>query len=268
MNPVSRRKRTPNWVSAASLLGLILVSVLMVLVLDASSIANPTIPLGSGGPNNKQGPTGTLAVDLFSNANETNRLSLPTNSTYPIGEWPVTATMVSNSSSPTTYALFTDTKGGAVAEVAPGNYTLSFTVESETVVVPVTVQLQNITRAIITVTGADFPIVYSEESTGTLTTAGLQSSMYVEVAASPAVPNATQSVVIKSQDAVAGAGRIAYATVVSQEPTSGGKEWLQLDTQQPFDPVNATSIYLTSWSYSTFVTITRPPLAGGVSADV
>lgn len=262
-----RRAKTSRWVSALSILGLILVSVLMVLVLDASSLVNPTIPLGSGSPNNKQGPTGALVVDLFSNTNETSRLSLPTNSQYPIGEWPVTVTQVTNSSTPTTYALITDTKGGAYQQVSPGKYTVSFTVESITIKVPVTVQLQNVTRAIITVTGADFPIVYSEESTGVLTPGGIQSSMYVEVAASSPIVNASEPVVIKSQEAVAGQGRIADATVITQEPASHGTEWLQLVTQQPFSPVNATSIYLTTWTYSAYVTMT-PIGLNGVSADL
>ncbi len=251
---------------ALSLLGLILVSVLMVSVLDAGALTDPTVPPGGAGPAG-EGPTGYLVVDMFSNTNENSKLSLPTaNSTYPIGEWPVTVSYATHSASSTVYPMVTDSQGGAEQTLPAGSYVVSFTVEAVTVNVPVTVQVQNVTRAVINVTGTAFPIVYSEESPGSLTKSGAESTMFVLVAGPPPV-NKSESVVIKSQDAAEGPGEFADATVTSQGSSSQGSGWLQLSTQQPFDPVNATSIYLTTWTYSASVTTTVDP-SNGFSVDL
>lgn len=261
-----RRTRNFGLATVLFLLGLIAVSVLVVLVADAGALASPTIPFGGSGTSS-QGPTGYLVVDIFSNTNENSRLSLPsTNSTYPVGQWPVTVTNSTHSAGSVVVPLITDPHGGAEQTLSAGNYTVGFSIESLTVQVPVTVQAQKVTRAIINITGNAFPITYSEESPGTVTESGFQSSMFVRVAGPSPIAAASKSVVIKSQGAMAGTGRFENATVVS-ELTGQGVEWLQLATQQPFNPVNATSIYLTTWAYSSLVT-TSAVGPNGYSVDV
>lgn len=261
-----KSSRTSRWVSAFALIGLVLISLLMVLVLDASSLANPTIPLGPGNAG-KQGPTGALVVRLFSNQNETDKLSLPTSSSnLPIGEWPVLVTTITNSSSPTSYTMVTDTRGGSQIDLPPGQYMVSFLDESLAVKLPVTVQVNVETKLVVTVDGAAYPLLYSEESGLQLTPNGVQSTMYLEVSSHSQVANVSEPVVIKAESTIPGSGHLVDATVLSSEVSGSGTQWLELATASPLNPVDANSIYLTTWIYYPQVTMT-PIGLNGVSSD-
>jgi hypothetical protein len=255
--------KSSKLVSALAILGLIVVSVLMVLVVDASSFVNPLAPTGIVNPSLKQGPTGTLVVDLFTNQNETNRISLPMNTLIPLGEWPVTVTEVNSSEH---FSMITNTQGGSLQQLSAGSYVVSFPDESLNVAIPVQVAVGNVTRLEVKVYGTAYPLAYSEES-GVLLTAGTaQSAMYVEVQSSTPVANASEPVILKVHGVIQGTGDLIPATVISYEPPSQGTQWLELGTSAPLNPVNASEIYLTTWTYSAFTTMT-PIGLGGVTAD-
>jgi len=258
-----RAAKSSKLVSALAIMGLIVISLLMVLVLDASSFVNPLAPVGNGSSGLKQGPTGTLVVDLFTNQNETDRILLPMTTLIPLGEWPVTVAQVNSSQH---FSMITNTQGGSLQQLAAGSYVVSFQDESLKVNIPVQVALGNVTRLEVKVYGTAYPLAYSEESGVLLTAGSPQSAMYVEVRSSTPVANASEPVILKVHGVIQGTGDLIPATVISYEPPSQGTQWLELGTSAPLNPVDASEIYLTTWTYSQLIT-TTPIGLGGVSAD-
>lgn len=242
--------------SALAILGLIIISLLMVVVLDSSSLVNPVVPL-TGTPNQSPLPAGTLVLELFSNQNESDRLSNPTNQQFPIVGWSSILSQASNASSPYTQLyILTTNESGIVAQSLPaGPYILHLDVEALNAKIPIDVFAGNETLMSVRVFGAAYQLLYSEESNLVPTVAGAQSNIYVEINSSTSVADAGEQILLKAHEGNGGAGYLVNATVVSERPPTGGKQWLELGTASSFDPVNVTSIYLTTWRYYPFTTV-------------
>src|SRR3989442_1350454 len=110
-------------------------SILLVLFLDSSSLANPTLPFQNGNPKSAPGPTGTLVVQARTNQNETDVLSSPTSQLLALGEKGMTVTAADNSSSPV--LLVTDTQGGVLQQLAPGHYFVRLAYQTLSIKIPV-----------------------------------------------------------------------------------------------------------------------------------
>jgi hypothetical protein len=257
-----RKAKSSTTTSSLSIFGLILISIVLVLFLNSASIANPTLPIQSANPKAVPGPTGTLVVQVHTNQNQTDVLSNPTNRLFPLGERAITVTLADNSSSPT--LLITDTQGGALQQLAPGRYVVRLPDPTLNIKVPVQIFVGNETKVKLTISGAAYPVVYSEV-TGVLPVAGkVQSDMFVEVRSSAPVANVSDQVLLKVRIGALG-GTLANATVLAQQPPTSGNEWLELGASTPIDPVSATSIVLTTWTYSSSITV--QPIGTYVSAD-
>ena len=250
-----------------AIMALVLISLLMILVVDASSLASPTIPLGGSSSNGKPGLTGALVVCLFSNVNETNPLALPgTGPLLGISQKAMRVTQA-NVSAPTSIALFTTTRGGVEQNMAPGSYVISLQDESLSIRIPIQIQQENVTTVEVRVHGSAFSVQYSEQSGVLLTPGGVQSGVYVQLNSSTPVASTGEPVIVKVLGQTQSSGQTLNATVVSQEPPSQGTQWLQLGTAARLNPVDATSIYMTTWSDSLIGPTISPIEVGGVSAD-
>jgi hypothetical protein len=244
-------------------LGLIGTSILLVLFLNSSSLANPTLPFQNSAPKQVPGPTGTLVVQVHTNQNQSDLLSSPTSQFFPWGEKGMTVTAADNSSAP--QLLITDTQGGALQELAPGHYFVRLADQTLSIKIPVQIFVGNETKVKLTISGTAYPIVYSEES-GVIPAAGkLQSNMFVELRSSAPVANVNDQVLLKVRGGAPGVGYLANATVLAQQPPTQGNEWLELGASTTINPVNATSIVLTTWTYSSSITV--QPIGTYVSAD-
>jgi len=245
-------------------LGLIGTSILLVLFLNASSIANPTLPFHDKSPNPVPQPTGTLVVQVHTNQNETDGLSNPTNRSFPLGEKGLTVTTADNARGP--QVMITDTQGGALQELAPGRYVVRLSDQTLSIKVPVQIFAGNETKVKLTITGTAYPVVYSEESGVVLAAGKVRSDMFVQLRSSASVASVDDLVLLRVRGGAPGVGYTANATVLAQQPPTQGTEWLELGTSTTINPVNATSIFLTTWTYSSAVTI-QPIGFAGVSAD-
>jgi hypothetical protein len=259
-----RTEKSTRLTSSLAILGLICTSVLLVLFLNASSLANPTLPFQNNSPNPVPGPTGTLVVQVHTNQNETDRLSNPTSRLFPLGEKGLTVSPADNSSNP--QILITDTNGSQLQELPPGRYVVSLSDQTLNIRVPVQIFVGNETKVKLTISGTAFPVVYSEES-GVFPAVGkIRSDMFVELQSSTPVASVNDQVLLKVRGGAPGVGYLANATVLAQQPPNQGVEWLELGASTTINPVNATSIFLTTWTYSSVVTMQRIGFAG-VSAD-
>jgi len=258
-----RPGETSRMVSVLSLLGLILVSIFMVLVLNSGALANPTLPFQNGNPSSGAGPTGTLVVQLSTNQNETDRLANPANHLLPLGEKAMTVTPADNSSSP--QVLITDTRGGVLQEMPAGRYILRLVDETLDIMIPVQVSVGNLTKLKVTILETAYPVAYSEESGILLTGGKPQSNMFVQLAANAPVAGLNDQVLLKVHLGGPGVGYLSNATVLAAQPPDGGSQWLQLGSEAAINPVSATSIVLTTWAYSSSVSVSVIPLV--VSAD-
>jgi len=260
----SRAAGSTRGTSALAILGLICTSVLMVLFLNASSIANPTLPFQNNSPNPVPGPTGTLVVQVYTNQNETDILSNPTNSSFALGQKGMTVTLADNSSNP--HTMITDTRGGSLQELAPGRYVVRLWDQILRISVPVQILAGNETKVRLTIDVTGYPVVYSEESGVVPTVGKVRSDMFVELQSSALVASVDDQVLLKVRGAAPGVGYLSNATVLAQQPPTQGTEWMELGASTAINPVNATSISLTTWTYSSVVTVDPIGLAG-VSAD-
>ncbi|HYR04131.1 MAG TPA: hypothetical protein VEO75_01980 [Nitrososphaerales archaeon] len=250
--------------SSLAILGLIGTSILLVLFLNASSLANPTLPFQNNSPTPVPGPTGTLVVQVHTNQNETDRLSNPTNRSFALGQKGFTVTVADNSSNP--QIMITDTKGGSLQELAPGRYVVRMSDQTLSIKVPVQIFAGNETKVRLTINGTAYPVVYSEES-GVFPAVGkVRSDMFVELQSSTSVASVNDLVLLQVREGAPGVGYLANATVLAQQPPTQGTEWLELGASTTINPVNATSISLTTWTYSSVVTM-QPIGIAGVSAD-
>lgn len=263
-------KSSSKLVTVVSIVGLIVVSLLIFNEFDSASLVNPMSPI-VGGPNNP-GPTpdynGTLVVDLTSNQNQNNKnLTTPTNQTSPLGDWPVTVTTANSTSGYSSYSLTqtfsltTKANGQAAMQITEGAYDVQILDQTLNMTIPVPIYAGNETLLQVNVMGSVYPVLYSEESGLILTPISAQYGTYAEVHSSSSVANVSAPVILR---VVNGAGtHLLNATVVAQEPPTQGSQWLQLGTPSAVDPVSATSIYLTTWTYTSFTTITVSSLLVG-----
>jgi hypothetical protein len=256
-----RAARKSRLVGSLSLLGLIIFSMLIVIVLDSSSLATPALPFRGGPPSGNPGPTGTLAVRLLSNQNQSEMFANPSPSPAPIGRpFPVAGrsmkvSQAANSSNPFSAVLVTDSRGYASLELAPGQYAVSLSDESLDVIIPVEVTAGNQTTLTVDIRGTAYPLIFSEESGVRPAAGGLKSDVYAEVRASTAVANVSEPVILEVHGTAPGSGYRVNATVISRHLGALGTEWLELGAAGSVDPVNATSIVLTTWTYSAFMTV-------------
>jgi hypothetical protein len=264
-----RSAKSSNVTSTMAVLGLIIISVLMVLVLNSSSLVNPVSPPTGPPPNSPGGPTGTLVLYLVSNTNESNPISNPTDGQIPISGLAAIVSLVTNSSSTplTQPQLMTTAKDGiATRPFPPGSYLIRFPIEALNVQVPVHVSAGNQTVVNIAVFGTAYQLLYSEESNVVPTNVGVRMSMYAEVGASSSVANDSEQVILKMHEGTGVGGYLLNATVVSQQPPAAGKEWLEMGASSALNPVNVTSIYLTTWRYISLVTVGPEGLSGATGA--
>lgn len=237
-------------VSAAAILGLVLVSVAMVFLIDTSSLANPTVPLTQNNPGAARGPGGVLLVRLSSNQNDTGPASDPLNVMLALGGRDVFVTPAASSTSGVVeeYVMTTDGDGFAREYLAAGAYLVGIKDETLDIQIPVQIAVGNETQLGVSIVGTAYPVVYSEASQMVPAGQGPRSEVYVEVPSYTPVANDSEAVMLDVHQG-AGGSRV-NATVVSQEQPFQGTDWLELGTATPVDPLNATSIVLTTWRYS------------------
>jgi len=247
-----------------AILGLIATSILLVLFLNASSLANPTLPFQNNSPHPVPGPTGTLVVQIHTNQNETDSLSNPTSKLFALGQKGLKVTAADNSTN--LRLMVTDTRGGSLQELAPGRYVVRLSDQTLSISVPVEIFAGNETKVKLTINGTAYPILYSEESGVVPTLGKVRSDMFVEIESSASVASVNDLVRLTVRGAAPGVGQLANATVLAQQPPTQGTEWLELGASTAINPVNATSIVLTTWTYSSVVTV-QPYGPAGVSAD-
>jgi hypothetical protein len=243
--------------SSMAILGLIVLSMLIVLILNSSSLVSPVLPIQGGTQSGAPGPDGTLVVQLLSNQNERDRLSNPTDKLSAIGDKAMIVSQATNSSNPFSQVLVTDAGGAVSQSMSPGPYVVSLMDEALDINIPVQISPGNTTKLMVTIYGAAYPLIYSEES-GVRPAAGSpQSNMYVELRSPTPVANVSEPVILKVYGTAPGAGYLVNATVVSRQQPTQGTQWLELGAAVMVDPVNATSIILTTWTYSSFIEV-RP----------
>jgi hypothetical protein len=250
-----RAAKTSKLVSFIAIFGLIALSILIVLILDSSSLASPTLPFNGNTPNKNPGPTGILVVQLASNQNQSNSFPNPLNMALPVEHKEMTVSEVTNSSSQYSVVLRTDYRGYASQQLSPGPYVVNLQDESLNVNIPVKISVGNETDLVIKISGSAYPLVYSEESGVSPTAKGPQSNMYVELLAGTPVASVNERVILKVQGENSGTTYPVNATVLSSQPPIQGTQWLELGTATAVDPVNATSIVLTTWTYSSFIMV-------------
>src|SRR5712664_128190 len=175
-----RTAKSTRLTSSLAILGLIGTSAVLVLFLNASTLANPMLPFQNTPPNAVPGPTGTLVVQVHTNQDENDMLSNPTSQpVFAIGEKAMTVTVADNSSSP--QILITHTLVGVLQNRAPGRYVLRLADQTLNIKVPVQIFVGNETKVKITVQGTAYPLLYSEESGVLLKGGKAQSNMIVEL---------------------------------------------------------------------------------------
>jgi hypothetical protein len=268
---ILRVAKTSRLVSALSILGLIVCSAVIVLILNSSSLVNPTLPFQKGKPNGDTGPTGTLAVQLYSNDNQTEKFAhivkraFPPSPQFFLANKALEVTQATNSSSPLKQSVVTNTHGHVELEEPPGAYVVNLMDESLNISIPVRVFAGNETDVVVDIYGAAYPLNYSEE-TGVRPSNGIFSSiMYAELRSSAPVANLSEAVILEVHGATPDAGYTVNATVISRESPGNNTQWMQLGALQPINPVNATSMVLTTWTYRSAVSVTPNRLIPGAS---
>lgn len=253
-----RPARSSRVVSALAILGLIFVSTFTILVLNSGSIPNPTIPFQVSNPNGNSGLTGVLVVQLYTNQDLKDILADPRNGYAGLGEKALTVTPANNSTSPT--ALITDSCcGGALQELPAGHYVVRFVDEVLDVKIPVQVFVGNLTKLKVFITEKAYPVVYSEVSGVAFSGGRPISTAFVELNSSAPAASVGRQVLLKVRQGVPGVGYISNATVMAQQPPRRGAQWLELGAQNAIDPVRATAIILSTWTYSNSTTFMPTP---------
>lgn len=260
---ILRAAKSSKLVSFLAVIGLIVTSILMLGLFNSAPVS-PTRTLQSGRNSPKEALTGTLVVQLLTNQNESDRLSNPTNQLLALGGKAMTVTEADNSSNPLATVLVTDATGRVSQELPPRHYVVDLVDETLSIEIPVQVSIGNETKVEVTIYGAAYPLVYSEESGVIPAAGGAQASMFVELRSSSPIANVSEPVLLRVHGAAPGVGYLVNATVIGQQPPSQGAQWLELGTEGMVDPVNATSIVLTTtWTYSSSITV--QPIGGYVS---
>jgi hypothetical protein len=261
---VRRAARTSRLVSSLAILGLIVASLFIVLTIDSSSLANPVLQFPPGFPIGGRGPMGTLGVRLLSNQNQSERFANPSPPSrgwpFPVAHKVVIVTQAGHSSAGLfSEVLETDSGGFTSTLLSPGRYLVSLRDETLDISIPVEIQNANQTTVFVNMSAAAYPLVYSEES-GVLSTAGGgQSNVYAELSTSAPVADVSEPVILEVHGTAPGSGYLVNATVLSRQPPTQGAEWLGLGAAGTIDPVNATSLVLTTWTYLAVTKMQGPP---------
>ena len=258
-----RPGRSSKLISALAVLGLILISTFMVVLLNSTLLVETVPQRSNGNTNSSSGAEGGLLVQLFTNENESNVLGSPTSQVVPLGNKTMVVTQDINSSKAISNVLVTDFRGVVVTGEPPGPYLVKINDRTLNISIPIVITVGNVTNLEVTIYGAAFPLVYSEES-GALTAEGVQSSMYVEVQTFTPVANVSEPVILDVNGAAPGTGHQVNATVVAGQPPAQGTQWLELGTAGTVDTVDASSIVLTTWSYTSNIVIL--PIGSNVGA--
>jgi hypothetical protein len=264
-----RAGRSSRTVSAAAILGLILVSLLTANVFDSTNLLNPTAP--SNGPPasvtppgpSVNGTHGTLVISLTSNA--TSPLAPSTNSSSDPQGVPVLVTfnrpiIPSQAAVPSRaeYLWTTNAYGltGCIQCLAPGQYTVSIHYDGLNITVPANVFANNQTLVQASVTSRLYHLIYSQESGVLVTPSVAQYTMFAKVSSSAPVANVSQPVFLNVMEGPSEVkGFSVNATVVSEGALTLGVQWLQLGTHSPVSLAGATSISMTTWASSTTTSV-------------
>jgi len=259
-----RAAKTSKKVSAAAVLGLIVVSTIMAILFNTSlSIVEiPHQVTVSGGQGTSA--TGVLLVQLVTNENETGAFSEPTNYLSPIASKSFNVTLEGNTSTPFSQVLVTDAaRGVAFSVLPPGLYDIKVAERTVVTKIPVSVTAGNTTDVTVTFSEAAYPLAYSEEYGATLTPTGIQSNIFAELQSGTPVANVSEPVILDVHAGFPLKESLVNATVVGGKPPAEGTEWLELQTAGTVDTVNATSVFLTTWSYSSEALVTPGVTTGG-----
>lgn len=251
--------RTSKVVSSVAILGLVVFSMLIVLVLNSSVLVNPTIPIQGGNRGVTQGPMGKLTVTLVSNQDQGNNNKFaslgPVPKLFPIRDKPITVFQGANSSGGFSQMLVTDEFGSVSEQLSPGSYMVNLKDKALDVNIPVRVSAGNETTLIVTVDGTPYQLLFSEESGLQPTPGGAQSDMHAWLFATTPVANVGDGVILEVHGPNSRSGYLLNATVTSLQPPISGSEWLELGVAGTVNPVNATYMVLTTWTYSSSVSV-------------
>jgi hypothetical protein len=176
---------------------------------------------------------------------------------FPVRDKSMLVNQATNSSNPFSQVLVTDSRGGVSQPLAPGPYVVNLKDEALDISIPVRIFSGNETTLVVDIYGTAYPLAYSEES-GARPSAGggPQSDMHVELRTSIQAANVTEPVILEVHGTAPGTGYLVNATVLSLQSPTQGAQWLELGAEGTVDPVNATAIVLTTWTFSAFVTVT------------
>jgi hypothetical protein len=259
-----RVARTSRAVSALAILGLIVSSMLIVLILNSSSLANPVM-LFQGGPlNPNPGPQGTLGVRLLSNQNQSEMFANPSPESagwpFPVVGKSITVSQGSGSLiNPFSEVLTTDSGGFTSVLLSPGQYVVNLRYETLNITIPFVIAAGRQTTVFVNVSEMAYPLAYSEESGARPTMGGTQSEVYAELRASAPVAGVSDPVILEVHRTGGASGYLVNATVLSRQSPTQGIQWLELGAAGTVDPVNATSIVLTTWTYSALTKMQAGP---------
>jgi hypothetical protein len=258
-----RAGRSSRTVSAAAVLGLIVVSLLMLYFIDASSLLNPTGPKHAAPVPSAPAPSppgqnplnGSLVVLVTSNRNTTDSLAPPTNTSSDAKGVPVVATNEAANSPHARYLWTTNANGltGCIECLPVGAYVVTIQYGGLEVTIPATVSVGEQTLVQVSFTGRLYDLTYCAESGVLVTPSSAQYTMFASVDSPVAVAKVSQPVTLNVLEGALGSS--VNATVVSQGAPTLGTQWLQLGTLSPVDLVDATSISMTAWTSSTTIAV-------------
>jgi hypothetical protein len=259
-----RAGRSSRAVSAAAILGLIAVTLLMLSFFDSSSLVNPTGPtnpvstISVPAAPSQQAPgqqlNGSLVIFVTSNQNTTNRFAPPANTSSAAEGVPVVAAFSEAVNPfPAEHLWTTNANGltGCIECLPVGLYVVSIQYDGLNITIPTNVFVGEQTLVLVSFTGRLYDLTYCAESGVLVTPSSAQYAMFASVSSSVAVANVSQSVSLNVLEGASAAGYSVNATVVSQGAPTRGTQWLQLGTPSPVDLANATSVSMTAWTSST-----------------
>ncbi len=239
--------RWTRGLSTLVLLGLVLTSGVLVLILDSSALVSPMLPIRGSGGNPNQGPTGILVVTLYTDLNVTNPFADPRpGASNPIGEQSLGVYRASNTST-LVVPLFTSVNGIAVARLSPDDYVVKMARDSQNIAIPVRVNADNVTRLTVRVVATSYPVSYAEVSAASPTALSYHETLYVQIHAPSTAAKFNDTVLVKLRGGAT--GQIANATVTGVQQ-AGDNVWLVLDSAYSINPVSATEMTVTTYTYS------------------
>jgi len=247
-------------VSAAAIIALFVIASLSVVVIDSHGLSDPLqrdlIRPGSA----PLPPTGTLVITMVSNQNFSGAAAEPLATPVPLAKWPIAVVTINSSIiSVEPISLTTDPEGAAVDTLLPGDYVVEAPYNTLNIEVPVVIVSGNTTIVRLDMSEHAYPLVYSEASD-----VGAQPNLYVEVRSSTSVANVSDPVSIGMEHGGPGGGEV-YATVVSERVPAQGTQWLDLGSAAEVDLTGAGLVVLSTWSYSSTVSVGPTFQSGGLA---